>query len=267
MAKRNTNTEQKEILEQRIKQASETIGNLNSIFSSAGTFAGILIVIIIAVVPVISYFYIVKPQNELQELVDNNITSYIKNNTQQRIDSAIANLESDDVIVAYRAMKVLEYYQPAAFNDYQILRIINIIRKTKDPKDRRLFENQLISLLIFQESSLVKEFFKQDLSREGYRDAAFLYFSRNENSHELLDVFITQNDKIEFFTELLTALGDQHKKFRLRIYNNQEFIDILLKDLNVQQIKMLYQNANNSYEFNDIKSTYYYKRITEVLNR
>jgi hypothetical protein len=268
MAKKISDTEQKEILNQRIQQASDTIANLNSLFSSAGTFLGITLTVAIVVIPLLSYFYIVKPQNELQELVDKNIATYIDRNTQQRIDSAIANLESDDVIIAYRAMRVMEYYQPSPLTENQILRIINIIRKTKEPKDRKLFDNQLIGLLIFQESPLVKDFFRQDLAREGYRDAAFLFFSRNENTSELLKMFEKQQNKKEFFEQLLTALGDQHKKFRMRIYNDKRFVDILLASLNADQIRVLYIETNNrTYELDDVKETYFYSKISSSSNR
>jgi len=263
MARRNNNGEQKEILVQRIQQAAETITNLTSIISSAGTFTSVALVIIFAGFPIAGYFLVWKPQNEFQSFVTNNISNYLENSTQQRIDSALKNLESNDVIIAYRAMLVMQYYQQSKLNEGQIRSILNIIRKTKEPKDRKLFDNQLIGLLLFQESPLVKEFFKQDLAREGYRDAAFLYFSRNENVEELIATYNQQENKKEFFDELLLALGDQHWKFRERIYNDKRIVDPLLKSLNTQQIKALYAEANSkTYELTDVRKTYFYKRIS-----
>jgi len=193
----------------------------------------------------VGYFFIIKPLDEIEKTVNTKIETYLTNDTKHRLDEAIVNLESEDVIVHFRALKLVESYAPTTLTDEQIFRIIRIIKKAERISP---YEMQLMDILVYQDSPLVKEFFTVELVREkGYVNQAFLYYAREKNRPDFAKLLAKQSNKIEFFERFTLSLGIDETTYTKQIYNDYAVVDSLLSNLNQRELQIFARSYNGTY--------------------
>lgn len=96
---------EKEVLEKRLEQASDTIANQTSMIEGFGTFytiVGILIAAIGLILPAITYVLGIRPsQKALQEFeqnADKKIENFLSKKRNKQIEQAISDLKSDNPV-------------------------------------------------------------------------------------------------------------------------------------------------------------------------
>ncbi|GGG51104.1 hypothetical protein BXY58_1272 [Epilithonimonas arachidiradicis] len=134
----NTKKDKIDILEDRIEQATETISNQNSLISSFGTIYTILTIIFTVIgliVPIVTYFFGIKPSREQIKNLELNFNErldlYLKETKQKEINFAIENITKGSLEQKQSSIAYLSIIQHEKLTDDQYFKLFKILSNNK----------------------------------------------------------------------------------------------------------------------------------------
>lgn len=268
--------EQIAILEKRLEQANETIENLNALFSSAGTFLGIMLTIFATVIPLLGYLFVIRPYNRLRKKINKGIEKYILKDRIRRIDQAITDLHSRDRILLKKGFTILELGEPNEFTKKQVLMLIRLIQKGSHLSA----EEKIIlgHLLIHQDLNIIREFYQEELLSQEHeyhlRYVAILYFIQPaiNDFNRIKSALIKIISKKLLFKDIVLALVTNNKQSILDLLGNQDITELMYNSMRTEgerrsyagiEIRDTIRNERNSLLSEDeYKDTVFFKTLS-----
>lgn len=262
---------EKEVLNDRLQQASDTIANQNSLLDGFGvlyTIITIIIALIGVVLPVLTYQFGIKPSQDALKEFENNadkkIKDYLKETRQEQIKKSIEHLKGDNVELKGQAVSFLSLTQHEGFTDQELFEFYRLIKSGK------LSDTQIGSvayLLGSRVNEYANEVFGDTelLKSNVIKSSAYQYIPKVgfKNFIQPLKKFLTDNTNQygEFFT-LLIFSNTNDSNAVMEILNNNELVDTLTNEtLKTMKSAMKSSLENIKITEDEYKGTYLYKKI------
>ncbi|MGQ0829408.1 MAG: hypothetical protein ACT4ON_13550 [Bacteroidota bacterium] len=250
-----------QILEERLKQASDTIANQNSLLDGFGvlyTIITIIITLIAVAVPILTYQFGVKPsQNAIKEFennADKKFENYLSKTRNEQIEQAIENLKSQNQELKLNAINYLSLTQYQGFTDLQLYKLFVLLKSTDFDQT---IEVNIAYIISNKKNDYATDYFTQ-IIKDGSKNisikhAAIRYFT-NIGIDNYLDLFkdllAKSTDKQSEYFMLLAHVANANKKAVKRLLNAKELIDLLdMNDLKKSQEGIL--SNKNQWQISD----------------
>lgn len=252
------NDKKLEILDERIKQATETISNQNSLISSFGTLYTVITIIfalIGVILPILTYQFGIKPSQKALEDFEKNsekkFNDYLKDNKEREIDNAIENLSNEDLAVKNTAVNFLSLNYHLGISDKQILGIINHLNNKNDIDDTT--RGQLYNTISNQKNENVFNYFKQQLKDVDEKNILIYYaikscsfFEYDQYKSELKE-YIKKNQNFLTVSTYVQLLAKHHL---LNFFNDENIVSILA-EVELEQIKSNWKHYLNNWKISE----------------
>lgn len=244
---KNTNLDS-EILENRIKQASETISNQNSLISGFGVMYTVITLVIAFIgvaLPILTYQFGIKPsQDALKEFErnsDQKLKKFLTKERSRQIEQAIENLESQNFQLKADALSYLSLTAYQGFSDDQLFRLFKILKSNCLDSNS---ENQIIFILSNKVSIFATEYFSNAIFSENINTkyAALKYFLNFENEKFIYFFKELISRALDKKSEILTLclwVSNLRKEVVIDIFDNKEIIGLLNETELDEFIKLL----------------------------
>lgn len=266
------------ILEERLKQSSDTITNLNSMvtgFSAAFTIAGWFLALLAIGMPIITYYFGVKPSQtaikDLETNMDKRITSYLEDKHHQNITTAIKNVNSD---IGFEILNGLTYFQSNSeiiLSEEQTLDLITAVEKTTMIEG---YKGALLHFMYRQKSKSLDRYFKEKLLSIKENDSSFdiiiflSYFLRpifNNDIELFKEAIKNATEKTSLFQSLIDTARTNNKEVAIKLLNSKEINnDVFDSFANLEQKEYYYENMyinlKTSFAENDLKQVCFYQK-------
>ena len=265
---------EKQILENRLDDASKTIEYLNSIVNSFGqifTVLGIFIGVIALALPVVMYQFGIKPsQRALKELelnIDSRLEKYLKNARDKEIDNAIANIDAGSDEKKNQAISYLTLTNHEGLTDQQLFKIYSILNKNRSQTN---IKSQLAFILSATKNEFAEALFTKDemttdpiINQMGY-----LYFIKTgfENHRTTISNVITSaGNSLQEFNTFIINLAQYSSEYVIALFNDQELIDSINSILTTEMkdsLPHILDSVNISDEV--FKGTYLFSKLENI---
>jgi hypothetical protein len=263
-----------EVLNERLKQASDTISNQNSLLDSFGVLYTIITIIMAhigIVLPILTYQFGIKPSQdalkEFEKNADNKIKTYLKETRQAQIKKSIEHLRGDNIELKGQAISFLSLTQHEGFTDQELFDFYRLIKSGK------LSETH-IGTVAYLLGSRVNEYANdvfgdiELLKVNAIKSSAFQYIPKVgfKNFIQPLKKLLNGNTNQygEFYTLLIFSnMNDENSA--LEILNSCELVDTLT----VETLKTTKNTIESSLQHlkiteKEFKETYLYKKIEKA---
>ena len=260
-----------EVLSDRLRQASDTISNQNSLlngFDVLYTIITIIIALIGIVLPILTYQFGIKPSRtalkEFERNADKKIEDYLNKTRKEQIKNSIEHLKGDNVALKQQAISFLSLTQHEGFTDQELFEFFRLI-KTDELSDTHI--GSVAYLLSSRVNEYANEIFSNvEILKSNYiKSSAYQYISKAgvKNFIHPLKTFLANNtNQYSEFIALLAHFNIYDTNSTIEILNNNELVDTLtvetltsLKDTK----KNLLRNIKITEE--EYKETYLYRKI------
>ena len=260
-----------EILEQRIKQASDTIANQNSLFDGFGilyTIITIVMTLLAIGLPIITYQFGVKPSRdalkELENNLDSKVETYLTKTRNEQVKKSIEHLKGDNDELKGQAISFLSLTQHEGFSDADMFEFYRLIKSDKLTDTHK---GTVAFLLSSRVNDYANEVFgdKEQLKNNAIKSSAYQYIPKAGISSFIkpLSAFLRDNDNQygEFWT-LITFTHMYSKSACEEIFESKELVDIL-KTETLVTIKSGLQSLLENLKINKeaFNKTYLYQKI------
>lgn len=229
-------------LEQTVTQLHETSSVQYSLISGFGviyTIITIIIAIVAIIIPLLTYFFSIKPSrdllNSLEARIDNRLEEYLKNSKQRIIDTAIENLFNESEELRNNAISFLSISQHEFFSEIQLF---NIYRAIKSDSINSSSKITLAFILTSRENTYATEYCKSILkSRNLYNEIVPSRYFGMIGIDKYINVFkeyLTQignsNEKIDALLRIISTVRTVSLKSVLGICNSSEILSLIEED-------------------------------------
>lgn len=172
-----------EILEERLKQASDTISNQNSLFDGFGVIYAIITIIIAFIsiaLPISIYLFSIKPSKkalkEFENNADKKMADFLSKSRNKQIEQAIENLKSQNQELINNAGMLLQLTQPQEFTDEHLYKLVMLL---KSGDIDQVTKGTIAYIVSNRESNYATDFFStaiEDKENVNIKNAAIKYF-------------------------------------------------------------------------------------------
>lgn len=253
--------ESDEVLKERLELAAETISGLNSQINFYTWVMSILISVFGIVIPLLGYFFVIKPQSELKQMITTNIGEYLESNRKARIDTALEQLSSQEYFIRVQGLTTLQLLQPISFSENQIARVILTIKNEK----LDAVKTSLASMLLFQNSKLADVFFSDDLLTEptsSYYQTSILYYLQPAKTDKLREIFPRVPNSSALFMSMVAA-NRQNKDVVLALLNDDVLISEIKKGKTPEDLRQYNRDIRANTNLTDLE--YHTTKFYQVL--
>lgn len=226
-----------QILEERLKQASDTISNQNSLFDGFGILYGIITIVIalVAIVlPILTYQFGIKPSQkalkEFENNADKKMENFLAKYRNNQIEQAIENLKSEIPELRSNAISYLTLTQYQGLTNEQLYRLVLALKSGN-------IDSSIISPIAYlisnRKSDPATDYFKttiNDPENVNIKHAAIRYFANNsiENYQSVFrGLILNSKDQKEEFLSLLSQLYPINQNSFVTLLNDKELIERL----------------------------------------
>ncbi|HMK24425.1 MAG TPA: hypothetical protein VK483_00245 [Chitinophagaceae bacterium] len=263
------------ILEERLKQASDTISNQNALSDGFGviyTIITIIVALLGIVLPILTYQFGIKPSQKALKEFENNIDKkfeqYLIDSRNSQIEQATENLKSQNQELKSNAVTFLSLTQHQGFNDQQLFKLFLLLKSSNIDQTTK---GTIAYSISNRKSDFATEYFYEalkDSSNVGVKYAALRYFANIgiENHLKIYRDLISQaNDKLLEFSTILIHNGSINKNANIILINDKEFIDGLGVTA-TNSLRNDFEIYSKSWQINeeDISNSYLKKVMTKT---
>lgn len=261
--------------EEVVKQTGQTIENQNSLIASFGiiyTILTIIIALIAIVLPLITYFFGIKPSRdalkEVESNMDKKIEKYLKEIRTQQIKKSVEHLKGENSELRAQAISFLMLTQYEGFTDAELFEFYNLI---KLGKLNEYYVGNLASLLASRVNNYANEIFsdKEYMKNNTLKVYAYQYISKTgyKSFFKPLKSFLENNDNnqdyqyIEFVTFLSSANLNTPELVK-DILNDKELVGCLSS----HTLKCMRTGISEIISNEEFSKTYLMERIKKIVN-
>jgi hypothetical protein len=253
-----------QILEERLKQASETISSQNSLFDGFGVLYAIITVVIALIaiaLPILTYQFGIKPSQEALKEFENNaekkMEEFLFKTRNIQIEQAIENLKSQNQELKTNALAFLSLTQHQGFTDQQLYKLF-LLLKSNDID--QAIKGTIAFTISNRKSDYATDYFStalKDPKNTNIKYAAIRYFTSigiENYIHIFRDLISDSKDKNTEFITLLGYIFGVNRNSLVTILNDKELIDKLDKNainslkLSLPTLKTTWQLSDNEVE-------------------
>jgi hypothetical protein len=226
-----------QILEERLKQASDTISCQNSLFDGFGVLYTIITIVIALIgiaLPILTYQFGIKPSQlalkEFENNAEKKMEEFITKTRNKQIEQAIENLKSQNQELKSNAITFLSLTQHQGFTDEQLYKLFLLLKS--DSIDQSI-KGTIVNSISSRKSDFATDYFSEaikDSKNINIKFAAIRYFAiiGIENYLNVFrDLISNAVDKNTEFITLLTYVFSSNKNSVIPILNDKELIDKL----------------------------------------
>lgn len=259
------------VLENRLSQSSNIIENQNSIISGFGviyTILTIVFTIIGLLVPVVTYYFGIKPSREqiknLESNFDNRLEEYLKLSKETEINIAIEKLSDDSPELKQNAIAYLSLTQHQGFSDLQYFKLYKIINSELIDTTHK---QSLASVLTGKENQFATEYCKNILLSKNqsieYISARYFGMIGVINYIQIFKNYIeTAQQKEEAFIRIISHMKVISLNSVIDFLNSKDIISIFNnKEKKILKKSYFFSNFEKGNEENKLKETELYKII------
>lgn len=260
------------VLEERIKQASDTIANQNSLFDGFGVLYSIITIIIALIgiaLPILTYQFGIKPSQEALKEFENNaekkMADFLAKSRNKQIEQAIDNLKSQNQELKTNAITFLSLTQHQGFTDEQLYKLFLLLKSESIDQTTK---GTIAYSISNRKSDYATDYFStalKDPKNVNIKYAAIRYFSNIgiENHLQIFRDLISQSkDKNTEFITLLSYVYSTNRNSLLTIINDKELIENLdVKTL--QALKLSLPSLKTTWQLsdNELEQSYLNEKI------
>jgi len=264
-----------EILEERLKQASDTISNQNSLFDGFGVLYSIITIVITLIaiaLPILTYQFGVKPsQDALKDFEANSekkFETYLNKTRNKQIEQAIENIKSQNQVLKTNATMFLSLTQHQGFTDQQLYKLFMLLKS--DEVDQ-VTKGTIAFAISNRKSDHATNYFTEELKSPkniNVKYAAIRYFA-NIGIEAYLSVFkdliSNATDKNAEFNIVTISAGQANKNAVQFLLNDKSIIDQLGDDA-LRMQKLTIPSLKTSWQLTDeeIDKTYLSEKIKNL---
>lgn len=267
----NKSNETVKVLEERIAQASDTINNQSTIIGSFEVIYSILTIIFTIIgllVPIVTYYYSVKPSRDqiknLESNFDKRLEEYLKSSRLENIDNAIKSLSSNSAELKQNAITYLSLTQHEGLTDIQYFKLYKVL--TNDSIDSTQ-KHSLGFILTGKENEYATEYCTSILrSRSLYNEyIPARYFGMigiNKYVQNFVNYLLSVPEKNDAFMRIISHMKIASLESVLELLNSDLIINLFNKDdLTYLKNYRLTNGFEKGYEEDKLKSTKLYKLV------
>jgi hypothetical protein len=264
-----------EILEERLKQASDTIANQNSLFDGFAVLYAIITIVITLIaiaLPILTYQFGVKPsQDALKEFEANaekKFETYLNKARNKQIEQAIENIKSQNQELKTNAVTFLSLTQHQGFTEQQLYKLF-VLLKTSDID--QITKGTIAYTISNRKSDYATDYFTEalkDPKNINIKYAAIRYFANigiEPHIKVLRDLISKATDKNTEFNTIAIYVAQANKEAVKLLLNDKSVID-LLDDSAIKMQKITVPSLKTSWQLTDeeVEKTYLYERIKNL---
>lgn len=270
----NKSNETVKILEERISQASDTITNQSSVISSFEIIYSILTIIFTIIgllVPVVTYYYGIKPSRDqiknLESNFDKRLEDYLKTSRLENIDNAIKSLSSNSAEQKQNAITYLSLTQHEGLTDIQYFKLYKVL--TSDGIDSSQ-KYSLSYILTGKENEYATEYCKSilrsnSLSNEHIPARYFGMIGVANYIQNFCDYLKIVSEKNDSFIRIISHMKTVSLDSVIELFNSDIVTNLFdKKDLIYFKNYQLINSFEKGYEENKINSTRLFKLVFEA---
>jgi hypothetical protein len=264
-----------EILEERLKQASDTIANQNSLFDGFGVLYAIITIVITLIaiaLPILTYQFGIKPsQKALKEFEANSekkFETYLNKTRNKQIEQAIENIKSQNQELKNNAVSFLSLTQHQGFTDQQLYRIYVLLKSNEIDQ---MTKGTIAYTISNRKSDYATDYFTEALKDPmniNVKYAAIRYFANigiEQYLSILKDLVANADDKNTEFNTIAVYVGQVNKNAIKVLLSNKPIID-LLDEAAIEKQKLTLPSFKTSWQLTDeeIEKSYLNERIKSL---
>lgn len=259
---------------ERITELEKTLEYSEFIISSLNTSITIMAILFGILLPLLSYWFVIKPQRELKKTLNKNISKYLNRSRQGRIKNSLDTLLSKTAAKAHKsnALGVLQY--EGIVSKYTETEIHQLIRIAENESIFSIKQG-VYDMLVYINDEIVEYFFeKQFMSTNSLdRHYANVYFCNfQDNAMNILQkALVSSKERFTIFTSFFgQATYTRSKEFIIGILNSKEIVHLLVETLDIEGANATINNILSKSNEIGIKSeevtaTYIWSKLATIV--
>jgi hypothetical protein len=259
-------------LEKRLTQASDTISNQNSIITSFGTIYTVLTIVFAIIgllVPVVTYYFGIKPSREqiknLEANFDSRLEEYLKATKEREIDLAIERLTSSSIEVRQNAITYLSLSHHEGLTDVQYFKLFKILETDQIDSTQKY---SLAYVLTVKKNDFATEYCKKILRTSNFYNEIiptryFAMIGVKEYMRDLIEYLRRIPEKRDSFIRIISHMKIISLDAVVDLFNSDEIISLFNNpnDLEYFRNYRLTNSFEQGYEEGKIKETQLYNLV------
>jgi len=208
----------------------------------------------------------IEPQ--IKAMVDTAL-SKVKNFNQQRIDSEISEIESDNFILQLNGLKYFELHTQVEFSEDQAARLIAVINKKEV---NEVIKTKIAMVLKNKEGNTIKSFFESTMLK-GLSNQLNYFAVEYCLMHELksnIDLFKraigNSASKSPYYTDVVLTADRVNPMLLLTLLNDKEIIEYIIINSSQSEVANMKNNIDNNIcntqiSKTQISNSYFYSKV------
>ena len=219
-----------ELLERKLSYSEFIISSLNTAITIIAVLFGFLL-------PLLSYVFVIKPQNELKKTLNNSIEQYLEKNRKTALKKAFVSLKPTNPEVLRRlAVGSINQHLSVFPQRDEILELTHAIEL--EPNGG--LQQDIHHILIYLQHEVTEAFYSQQWKNanlsdgEHYANVYFTYFPENAMTH-FINALKTKTIKFNFFNKFLKlAIEFRNASLVKQLLDNDEVAKMVVVEFDPQ---------------------------------
>lgn len=251
-----------EVLEKIVDYQEKVISGTNTFI----TIISVLLAIVAIIVPILTYLFGIKPSQDKIKDINKSLQDVLKQTNEDNINASINNLNSIDFQIRQNAINYLSLNQYYTFSDYQLNRMIDVIKK---PNTERNIITVIENILGQKWSEISEDYFKYKIDKllivNDIGPIARFYANKGINNYvEDVIKIMNKDTQKNFLIFFIISLNNYSVSEITNFINNQKIIDSIQNDYLLSMENILPQYFETPDKLNIYHNSYCAKHIIEI---